>query len=297
LLKTTNISTKNFTWTTDININAYRSEVLDLGETPFLVTGGRGFFQNLSRIEEGQALNLIYGYKSNGILQINDFNWQNDSDPTIPFADRVWALNEGIPVQPGTGTRPGDANFVDISGPDGEPDGLINADDQTFIGDATPDFFGGINNTFNIGNLDISFFFKYSVGNDLFYGLQYYNTSRPNFNRDRDFIAKEWSFENQDARDPRYNWNNNREASDVYIHDGSFLRLQSATIGYTFPKELTKKLNIKRFRMYITGNNLFTVTEYPGTNPDIGSRGLFSGFDNSTFPVPIEAFVGLQLSF
>ena len=297
LLKTTNISTKNFTWTTDININAYRSEVLDLGEIAFLLTGGSGFFQNISRIEEGQSLNLIYGYKTNGILQINDFNWQNDSDPTIPFADRVWALKDGIPVQPGTGTQPGDANFVDVSGPDGEPDGLINADDQTFIGDATPKFFGGINNTFNFRNLDISFFFKYSVGNDLFYGLQYYNTSRPNFNRDRDFIAEEWSFENQDARDPRYNWNNNREASDVYIHDGSFLRLQSATIGYTFPKELTKKLNINRCRMYITGNNLFTVTNYPGTNPDIGSRGLFSGFDNSTFPVPIEAFVGLQLSF
>ena len=61
--------------------------------------------------------------------------------------------------------------------------------------------------------------------------------------------------------------------------------------------EVFKKLNINRCRMYITGNNLFTVTKYPGTNPDISSRGLFSGFDNSTFPVPIEAFVGLQLSF
>lgn len=297
LLNTVNIKKKNFIWTSDININSNSSMVLDLGNTEYLETGGAMYFQNISRIQEGHSLNQIWGYDIERILQVDDFTWQNESDPSIAHEERSYELKEGYPQQLVLNPEPGDMYFKDISGPEGEKDGIVNSEyDKTYIGDATPDFYGGINNSFSYKQFDLSFFFKYSVGAELFYGLEYNLHNRVNNNRLKDYVDNRWTIDNPNTDYYKYPARNGNETVSYYVHDASYIKLQNITLAYTIPKKVTNKLKMNMVKFHVTANNLFMVTNYSGADPDVKSKGLFSGFDRSSFPTPVEIFAGVKIS-
>ncbi|NME69327.1 SusC/RagA family TonB-linked outer membrane protein [Flammeovirga aprica] len=216
-----------------------------------------------NRIEEGEPISIFYGYKALGV----------DSST-------------------------GDMVFKDVNG-----DGEITAEDRTKIGNPHPDFFGGFTNTLNYKNFDLNIFFQYSVGNDIYNGTRVYLESMKGEDNQTTAILNRWrapgdvtDIPRATANDP----NNNNRASSRFVEDGSYLRLKNVTLGYTLPKKITRKAFIDRMRVYVSGQNLFTITNYSGMDPEVnyaGDDGVRMGTDFFTYPNARVYTAGLNVSF
>lgn len=321
VLNTTNVRTKNFSWTMDFNVAFNRSKVLDIyggsSETDYFIQdyeSRMGF-----KIEKGKALGQFYGLVYDGIYTTDDFN-QN--------ADGTYTLKNGIAYLKGstrTAVKPGDVKYKAIAGDtdkDGNP--VWSTNDRTVIGNAAPKFTGGWNNTFKYKGFDLTVFMNFSYGNDVFNMstqrfigpyLANQNTLSVMANR---FIlidpltGKETTdLARLAALNPsQYSgnlmWNissNNKTAisdhSSYYIEDGSFLRLNTITLGYTFPKSWLKSAFINNARVYCTVNNIHTFTNYKGYDPEVSASGsaLTPGIDNSAYPRSKSWVIGINLTF
>ena len=322
VLNSTNIRTKDFTWTMDFNIAFNKSKVLDIygenGETDYFIQdydSRMGF-----KIEKGKPLGQFYGLLYDGLYTTDDFN-QN--------ADGTYTLKDGVASLKGAdrgNVKPGDVKYVALTGEtdeDGNP--VWSTNDRTVIGNAAPDFTGGWTNTFMYKGFDLSIFMNFSVGNDVFNMstqrfvgpyLPNQNTIGKMANRFT-LIDPETGRESTDlsrlaALNPgQYNsgnlmWNisgNNKTAisdhSSYYIEDGSYLRLNTITLGYTFPQRLTQRAKINKARLYVTLNNIYTFTDYEGYDPEVSatSSALTPGIDNSSYPRSKSWVVGVNLTF
>lgn len=317
------IQKKNFKLNANFNIGFDKSEVKALGNGLNEMTFASGWASTDNKNQQdyvvrvGDPIGLVYGWKSAGYYTTADFE---SYDP----ATGKYTLKEGVPntsLLGGTiGIRPGAMKLQDISGPDGTPDGVVDNYDITVIGDTNPDFLGGFGFSGEVYDFDFNLNFTYKVGNEIYNAnkiqtsSRYRNGSYPNL-RETMSPSNAYSYINPETgallttlEELAY-WNEGGNGNvksiwspfstgdavvvptDWAMDKASFLRLQSATIGYTIPKKYTKKFGFERLRFYVTGTNLFCITNYPGFDPEVSSyarnssySGLTPGIDFSSYP-------------
>ncbi|MCE2768445.1 MAG: TonB-dependent receptor, partial [Saprospiraceae bacterium] len=243
-LTTTNIETKNILWTTNFNISFFDNEILKLAGTPFAA----GF---ASWVAEGEALGAFRGYRTVGLFQT-----QAEIDALDKKAKEL--TGRSTAVYQSTLTRPGDIQFKDINN-----DGVITSDDQEILGDANPNYYGGVTNTIQAYGFDLSFFFQYSMGNFVFNNTRAFSEGMNGVFGQANTVKNRWTPQNTSATMPRAVFgdpNNNRRVSDRFVEDASYVRLKNVTFGYTFPTKLLEKIKMRSARIYVTGQNLLTFT-------------------------------------
>lgn len=313
-LSGTPIVKKDFTWNASFNISFNKNRIESLGsyQNFFLYSSGWGGQNQPSDyiVKVGQPVGMIWGLVTDGYYTLDNFDYDGTNYTLKPGV----ASNVGITsIAP----RPGALRFKDISGPDGKPDGVIDDLDRTFIGNTQPKFFGGLNQQFSYRNFDLSIFLNFQYGNDVYNAnkLEFTSGYTPNSNmlaimndRWRNVNAQgvvvtdpvELAALNANAKI----WSPLTSASSFYVHswaieDGSFLRVNNITLGYTLPSSLLKRMKISSFRVYATANNLAVFTNYSGYDPEVNTRRstpLTPGVDYSAYPRSRAYIVGVNLS-
>lgn len=288
-LNTLNVSSKNFRWTTDFNISFNQNTIVSLPDGK-PIFGQPNYYRLLSTqqfiVEEGRPLGNMYGYISDGVYQISDFeNYDPESS--------THTLNVGQPSY--RNHRPGDEKYKDLNG-----DGKITGADKTIIGNALPKHFGGFNNTFEYKNFQLSTFFQWSYGNDILNAnrLVFESMDRPNQNQLATALDR-WTIDNQDTDLHRANGQGFQDISSRVVEDGSYLRLKTVNLSYRFSKDIVDKLKINSLEVYASGQNLVTWTDYSGFDPEVSvERSLITpGIDYSAYPIQRTFSFGLNVSF
>ncbi|SHE81914.1 TonB-linked outer membrane protein, SusC/RagA family [Mariniphaga anaerophila] len=310
-LNTVNVSSRNFEWRTNFNISFNKNKVVALtdGSDSFLYASDWGLVGNDYIVKVGEQIGSMYGYQTDGLFQVEDFNYD--------AATGKYTLKEGIPYDPNWYPEPGFWKIKDISGPDGEPDGIIDPNDRSIIGNASPIHYGGITNSFSYKNFDLSVFLNWSYGNDIYNAnkINYTNYSGPSKNtlanvKDR-WISIDGNGNrvtdptilaelNKGAIMPVYNGSGaNNMLHSWGIEDGSFLRINNVSLGYTLPKSVLTKLSISNLRVYTTVYNIHTFTNYSGYDPEVSTRessGVTPGVDFGAYPKSRSIVFGVNLS-
>lgn len=313
----TAVNKKNWGLSFSANIGFNKNEIKDLGimedfgaETMWASTEiGNDFW-----IARGGSVGQMYGYKSAGRYEVSDFEGY-DADKN------AWILKDGVvDCSNAVGkVRPGTMKLQDLSGKDGQPDGVIDANDKTIIGDANPDATGGFSINARAYGFDLSANFNFSIGNDIYNAnkIEFTSTGKYQYRNMIDEMAsgKRWTNLNADGtlcNDPvklaEMNANTTMWSpytsrmifSDWAVEDGSFLRLNTLTLGYTLPTELVKKASIKSLRFYVTAYNVFCLTSYSGYDPEVSTvrkTNLTPGVDYSAYPKSRQFVVGVNLNF
>lgn len=313
-LNTVNVRTKNFSWTSDLNLSFNKSKVvaLEYGQTEktFGVGDARsGMVTYYATV--GEALGEMYGYKYEGVYTAEDF---------IEGDKGTLVLREGV-VRPKSGTpQPGDIKYAaDDVDENGNP---IFTKKNVKIGNGAPDCIGGFNNTFSYKGFDLSVFLKFAIGQDIYnankqslttYSMfenipqefsNYYRLIDPNTGKQATLARMQEMNPDGSARV----WGltkNNKEwgfyPSSYFVEDGSYLRLAQITLGYTLPKTWLKKAMISNARIYFTANNVATLTGYSGYDPEVKAANdnvvTTPGYDSSAYPRSRSYVVGLNLTF
>ncbi len=260
------------------NVSYLKNEVTNIGAgVDFL--DGAGFqasSYSITRTMEGQAFNSFYGFKTMGIFQN-----QAEIDG--------YTNGEGRPIQPNA--SPGDFKWADIDG-----NGVIDANDRTFIGDPTPNWTFGFTLNASWKNFDAMVFGQGVAGNKVFQGLRRLDINNANYSKK---ALGRWTGDGSSNDFPRLTDNdlnrNFTNPSDFYLEDGSYLRLKTVQLGYTLPTKLSKKIGMEKTRFYVMSENLLTFTRYSGFDPEIGG-GIMS-IDRGIYPQARSFMVGLNVSF
>lgn len=332
-LQTHPISTKNFSWDSDVNISINRNKLKSLSGSTAIVGYGQ-WTDVVSRSVPGESLFNFYGYEVEGVYtSLEDIinspvNTLQQNNPIVDDNGNAWNANS-------TGTRHwstdptkysrtnttyiGDIKYKDVNG-----DGIIDENDKTNLGSPMPKWTFGWNNTFRYKDFDLNIFVNGNVGNKvgnyLKMKLTHMNSAWSNQLTDvkgRAILApKDGNYSanwyddagnvivsNPGATMPRASINdpNDNDAwSSRYIESGSYLRLKSISLGYTFPTKLIKKIGLSNLRLTLNATNLFTITGYDGYDPEIGvstaSANVY-GLDNGRYPSPTTVSFGLNASF
>ena len=234
-------------------------------------TGG-----SLARGSNGMPFPYFFGYKTNGVFQ--------------NYAEvNAYTNADGGLIQPAA--RPGDTRFVDVNG-----DGVITSDDRTKIGKGTPDWNFGFNFNADWKGFDFNMFFQGVAGADIFDATYRTDVTAGNYPT---YMLNRWTGEGTSNKYPilRAGDNTNWQVSDLYIVDGSYLRLKNISLGYTLPRNLTRQISIERLRFFVMAENLVTWTKYWGFDPEISSGGKSLGIDKGVYPQARIWTVGLNLTF
>lgn len=268
-------------WTSSFNISFNRNKVLELGGESYKdVGGGDGHLKtgSVHRLIVGQPIGLFYGYVSDGIIQ------NAEELAAGPVGPTNWV---------------GGRRYLDISGPNGVPDGVVNATyDRAIIGDPNPDFFGGFTNTISYKGFELNAFTQFSYGADIFnYNAMELELPSGGQNVYSDLVNR-WTPSNPSDVYPKATTNRSAVFSDVFMEDGSYLKIKTLTLGYTFPASEIKALS--GLKLYITGQNLFTFTNYSGYDPEVSYRGatnLQLGEDFGGYPQSRTFMIGAKINF
>jgi TonB-dependent starch-binding outer membrane protein SusC len=274
-----NVIDKNLKWDLNFNISLNRSKVLELpsGNDVPVWNGISGI------VREDEPLGIFYGY----------------------IFDGVFSRSEDIPVglrMNGRLATAGDAIFRDLNN-----DNVIDLNDRTIIGDPNPDFVGGMTHSFAYNNFELSAFFNFSYGNDI---LNSFRAKRDDMARafpvpSPNIYYNRWQKEGDvtdvpiaQQGDPKLN---GRDESTRWLEDGSYLRLKTITLAYNIPRKFIDRFNLSKVRLYITGQNLLTFTNYSGYDPEVTrssnySRGIF-GVDTGGYPTAKSFVLGINLGF
>jgi TonB-dependent starch-binding outer membrane protein SusC len=232
----------------------------------------------VTRSEIGMPIAYFYGYKTDGIFQSQAEVFQHIG-------------RNGQVLQPLA--KPGDVRFVDVNN-----DGIISPDDRTFIGNPTPDWILGMNSSVEYKQFDVSILVIGTIGNDIFNGSS--RLDIPLTNRTTAILDR-WTPDKPSNETPRYTWidvNNNYRVSDLYIEDGSFIKLKNLQVGYRVPSKVLSRVNAKDLRFYFSVENLLTITKYTGADPEIGAMGSFNiGIDRGIYPQARTFRIGTTMTF
>ncbi len=274
-------SVNDFNYNFSINASYLKNELINLGnasgETNYESAGASGVGDYV-HAKNGEVWPYFYGFKTDGIFQ-------NQSEVDSYVNDK------GEKLQPDA--QPGDVRFVDSNN-----NGVVNDDDRVKIGKGMPDWTFGITLGAEWKGFDLNLFFQGTYGNDIFDFAQ--RGDIPAMNRPA-WILERWIGEGSSNKIPRMttaNPNKNWSASDIYIKDGSYLRLKTAQLGYTLPLYLTKKVSIQRFRVYVSAENLLTFTKYDGFDPELASGNYTTiGVDKGIYPQSRTISVGANITF
>jgi TonB-linked SusC/RagA family outer membrane protein len=258
------ISNSNFTWNVGVNFTMNENKVVSMGESDRVLIGSiyESVRQQISSFTVDETMYAFYGYKTDGIIQ---------------------SLEEGIEAGlTGRDAEPGEIRYLDISGPDGTPDGVVNELDRTIIGNPNPDFIYSINSSMRYKQFDLSAQLYGVQGNDVF-DFQKMTPSRQ---------ILRWTLDNPSNEYPRANNSRGYRASDFFITDGSFLRVQNVTLGYNIKQGTIK--GVETLRVYLSANNLYTFTKFnTGFDPEMGENGINGG----AYPRPRAFSIGLNIGF
>ncbi len=283
---TTRNLTGSFGWTTSFNIGFNRNEVLELPEGESVLGG---YYGATGILMEGEPIGTFFGYKKLGVFTDDAAN--------------TTGLRFGGPN--GTVYKGGDTIYQDTNG-----DGWISAEDRVIIGNANPDFMGGLTNSFTYKNLELSVFVNFSYGNDVYNLMKWYRDSHnlgtgagPSTEQ-----LRRWRNPGDVTDIPRALRDdrllNNRSESSHWVEDGSYLRLKNVTLAYNIPSRYLRWANLNRVRIYGMGQNLFTSTKYSGYDPEAvrasgsgGSSRFLYGIDNGIYPIGRTFTFGLNVGF
>ncbi len=258
-----------------------KNKVIAMGSESGSIKGG-STNQNITTSETKA------GYPIGGYWLISTAGYFNSQEEVDAYA------KDGKKIQPAA--EPGDIKFVDANN-----DGVINDDDRVFQGSPFPDFTFALNGNMRYKNFDLSIGLQGVLGNKI------YNVTRQTLEdvtKGSNFLAScldYWTPENKNASHPRLTWDdpnrNTRAESDRYLENGSYLRLRSVQLGYTFPQTWFKGA-IQHARVYINAENLFTITSYSGYSPDVNADNAnYRGFDNFIYPTNRTFMLGLNVTF
>lgn len=309
----TAINKKNYGLSLSANISFNKNKVISLGSMDEIRESSGWASTEIPYdylVQEGYSLGRMFGYKSAGRYEVSDFVGYNETSGT-------WTLKEGVvDCSPVIGTvRPGSMKLQNLT----EGDNIVNVDDRTVIGNATPTHVGGFTLNGRVYGFDIAANFNWSYGNDVYNAnkIEYTSTSKYHSRNLTDDMAtgKRWTNLLPDGticNDPTQlaamNANTTMWSplmdrfvfSDWAVEDGSFLRLSTLTIGYTLPRSLTQKAKIQSCRFYVSGYNVFCWTNYSGFDPEASTRRktpLTPGVDYSAYPRSRSIVLGLNLNF
>lgn len=291
-LNTVNVDNKNFNWTSSFNISFNRSKVLALTENQESLTSTMNVdidYRNLPLYitKIGQPIGQMYGFIWDGIYQLTDFN----VSPSGAFTLKSTVPNNG---DARNNIRPGDVKYKDING-----DGLVNDLDRTVIGRAYPLHVGGFTNNLRYKGFDLNVFLQWSYGNDVMNANRVFMESgrRPGTNQFATF-ADRWTPENNSTTMHRLGGQGPAVYSSRFVEDGSFMRLKTASLGYTLPAGIVKKMKVKSARIYMSAQNLLTFTKYSGYDPEVSVlyTPLTPGYDFSAYPRPQTYVFGFNIA-
>lgn len=280
----------DFTWSADFNLSTTDNEVTQMAENvealfnglkPNVLAGN-----TISRVVEGESLWHFYGWEMDGIFQS-----QAEVDASAQ-----------------TGATPGDVRFKDING-----DGVVDVDDRTVIGNPFPKVSYGLSLNANYKDFDFSTLFTGVSGNDIFNATRYYLDGASQVANAGTAVLDRWTPTNPSTSQPRAilgDPNQNSRVSDRYVEDGSYFRLKNISVGYSLPSSTLDKIaggSISKFRLYLSAQNVFTITDYSGFDPEIGPSlniGAVTGTQNSElgvdrgqYPQSKSFVAGLQIKF
>lgn len=266
--------TGNFRWNTSFNISFNKNKVLELGGEPYKEIPDASYLGSFRRLVVGQPLGVFYGYRFDGIFQNTD--------------ETAAQISSASPI--GVGLR----RYKDLNG-DKKVDA---ANDREILGDANPDFFGGLTNTFTYKGLELNVFFQYCYGNKIFnYNAIDLETPTGGQNAYAEVVNR-WTPTNPSNTIPKANTNRAVVVSDRWVEDGSYLKLKTLSLSYNFPNLKYKYAH--NLKVYLTGQNLITWTNYRGYDPEVSFRGastLQAGEDNAGYPQSRTYMVGVKLDF
>jgi TonB-dependent starch-binding outer membrane protein SusC len=291
MLKVVPIKRKDFSWSSSFNISWNKNQVTKLsgrsGESIYAgeLNSGSGIF--LSKVEVGQSIGNFYGYKTDGL-------WNDVSLATKPTTFQI-------------GSKPGDRKYKDVN-----PDGVLNADDRTYLGSSLPDFVGGFFNSFQYKSVELSFAFNFSYGNKMFNQLFWsldamdgtYNASANALNRWKPITANMTAAEqhiqqalNATTNVPRAgNFSTSQQISDYFVQDASFIRCSNVSLSWNVPHRWNSAMGVKNLKILASVQNLFTLSPYQGYNPEgnsFGASNLVRGVDGGLYPIARTFKIGL----
>lgn len=274
------ISSKNitgvFSWNTDANISFNQNKITSLnGNTPLFVDS-YGLNANFGIDQAGHPANEFYGFVTDGIFQT-----QKEVDDHAVQQAGTTSYNS---------TSPGDIRFKDLNS-----DGVINADDRTYIGDPNPQFIYAMNNTFSYKGFDLSVFLQGVYGNKIFNANNIYQEGMSIAQNQTLRTLNRWEGEGTSNYMPRAIYgdpNQNARVSNRFIEDGSYLRIKNVTFSYTLPHQLAQSAHFSSIKIYTACQNLATFTKYSGFDPEVGANGV----DYSVYPVTRTFSIGINLN-
>ncbi len=257
-LSSTNVQIKDFNWDSRINISRNRNKILSLYQGQPLDNLDR---YSPSVVMENEPMSIFFGYRSLGV------------DPST-----------------------GDIVFDDV-----KSDGVINAEDRVKIGDPNPDFTGGFTNDLKYKQFELSIFLQFSYGNDIFNGNRIFIEAMKGADNQSTAILDRWRKPGDITKIPRVTEsdpNGNNRISSRFVEDGSYLRVKNITLSYEFSRQLSDRLHVRHARIYLSAQNLLTITRYSGMDPEVnytGDNNLLRATDFFTYPQAQSVSVGLNL--
>ncbi|MDO5980826.1 SusC/RagA family TonB-linked outer membrane protein [Flavivirga spongiicola] len=270
-----------FNWSTTVNWALNRNEVKKLNSDVI-----SSFLQDA--IVVGEPAGTLKGYKVDGIFQDQAVIDQlNANAATVHGAGTVYDQ---------TGTSPGDYRFTDTNN-----DGIINTDDRVVIGNVQPDFFGGFTNRFSYKGFELNAFFQFSVGAEATWGNANVNSfATPGNNNQAFYHNNTWTPTNTDAQYPRvvyFDPGSNRRFNEVF--DASYLRLKNIQLKYNLPKDALSPIGLKSGSLFVAASNLFTITDWPGLDPESSGGGRVTDRQRNTDPYPLSKTIsfGINVQF
>ena len=309
-INTHNIEVKNFSWKTSLNLSVNDNKVKKLAyvdEMPYRSSWASGEFKVYDYLlQVGRPLGQIWGYKVDGVYQVDDFDYDSTTGKyTLKDGQSTNTLDKDA--------APGYWKYTDVNG-----DGQVDENDITVIGKVNPKLYGGMNNSFQIKDFDLSFMLNYSVGGKVYNANKLYfsklnarnNNALANVENHFTYVneqgdnvfnnPEELARINEGASWASLPGTNTFRLNSKFIESSSFLRLTNITLGYSMPNSIISKLGISKFRVYASANNLFTITGYSGYDPEVNTRpngGLTPGIDWGAYPRATSYIFGANITF
>jgi TonB-linked SusC/RagA family outer membrane protein len=313
---------KDFSWNANFNISFNHNNIDRISPLQNSYLDNSGALTGQSNdyiVKVGSPVGSMYGYVTQGMYQVSDFNAVLNTST----GKYVYTLKPGVADNSSVAGQvyPGTVKFKDVSGPGGKPDGVIDANnDRTIIGSAQPKFTGGFNQTFIYKGFDASVFVNFVYGNNILNAnkLEFTNSFTPDANvlsimNDRwkyidatgNVVTDPVALATMNAHAKLWVPSQGTGATAFALHswaveDGSFLRLNNVSIGYTIPGDIMRRAKISKLRIYVTGSNLGIATHYSGYDPEVNSRrssGTTPGVDYSAYPRARSILFGMNLTF
>jgi len=262
------------------NLSSARTKIKKLVHGESIQDGNHQRLDMLTTTMEGETAGTFFGYVTDGIFQnFTEINSHSDEHGNLLQAQ----------------AEPGDFRFLDVN-----KDGVLNDNDKRVIGNPEPDFTYGINGYLGYKGIELNLLVTGAYGNDVLNAIKPYTaTGEGYYNSEKGLLDLGWNGENSTSTQPilkAVDQNQNFRYSDYYIEDGSYMRLKNIQLAYNLPYVLLNPVRIKGAKIYVSAENILTITPFSGLDPDMGGRPTERGIDWGHYPLPKRFTVGIKLT-